>query len=558
LLLSPPLLPLPLAVAGAGAWLSIEQIVKIHILMPLQGKNYLGYALSAQGSSTFQSYVPAQHTYLPEAFHSATADEVETAMQLAERAFEAFAQVPAARRADFLVAIAEEITALGDELLERAHQETGLPLGRLQGERGRTVNQLLHFADAVREGSWLEASIDTADPNRAPAPKPDLRKMMVPLGPVVVFGSSNFPFAFSVAGVDTAPALAAGNPVVVKAHPGHPGVSDLMAQAIVKAAQRTQMPEGVFSMLFDNGYEVGTALVKHPATKAVGFTGSLKGGMALYKMAMEREEPIPVFAEMGSVNPVVILPETLEKKSAELAKSLAGSVTLGAGQFCTNPGLILAIDSLALGTFQEQLLQEIALIAPATMLTEGICQNYHALLGEAVQHEGVEVLYQGAAGLNQARAAIARVSGRVFLQNPALQEEVFGPYSLLVVCQDTQELEAVLGTLKGQLTISLMAEAAEAAQYPRLLRLMASLAGRFIMNGVPTGVEVNASMHHGGPFPATTDARFTSVGRHALLRFVRPQSFQDWDDSLLPDELKNGNPMGIWRLLNNEWTRVSV
>ncbi|GAB3166129.1 aldehyde dehydrogenase (NADP(+)) [Telluribacter humicola] len=529
--------------------------------MPIQGKNFIGYSLSAQNTDNFQSYVPAQHTYLPEKFHPATPREVENAMQLAERAFEEFALLPASRRADFLVAITEEITALGDQLLERAQQETGLPMGRLQGERGRTVNQLLHFASIIREGSWVEASIDTADPDRAPLPKPDLRKMMIPIGPIVVFGSSNFPYAFSVAGVDTAPALAAGNPVIVKAHPAHPGVSDLTAQAVVKAARRTGMPEGVFSMLYDNGYEVGATLVKHPVTKAVGFTGSYRGGMALYKMAMEREEPIPVFAEMGSVNPVVILPETLERKASELAKSLAGSITLGAGQFCTNPGLIMTVQSPSLDNFQEQLLAEMAQIAPATMLTQGICQNYHKLRDEALQQDGVEVVYKyesDAEGNNQAQATIARVEGQVFIDNPRLQEEVFGPFSLLIVCKDMEELEAAFQKLKGQLTTSLMADADEAARYPKLLRLMGSRAGRFIMNGVPTGVEVNASMHHGGPFPATTDSRFTSVGRHAILRFVRPQSFQDWDEKLLPDELKSHNPLGIWRLVNNEWTKEAI
>ncbi|HEV7350139.1 aldehyde dehydrogenase (NADP(+)) [Telluribacter sp.] len=531
--------------------------------MSIQGKNYIGYSLSAQDGDSFQSYIPAQNTFLPEKFHSATSLEVESAMQLAQTAFETFAQRSAHDRADFLVAITEEILALGDELLERAQLETGLPLGRLQGERGRTINQLLHFAEVVREGSWVAASIDTADPGRAPVPKPDLRKMMVPIGPIVVFGSSNFPYAFSVAGVDTAPALAAGNPVIVKAHPAHPGVSDLTAQAIVKAAQRTQMPEGVFSMLFDNGHEVGTALVKHPVMKAVGFTGSYRGGMALYKMAMEREEPIPVFAEMGSVNPVIILPETMQRKGLELAKNLAGSITLGAGQFCTNPGLILAVESPALEQFLEKLLYEIAQIPPATMLSEGICQNYHKLRDEALKQEGVEVLYKyesdgSGEEKNQSLAAIARVEGQAFLNNPALQEEVFGPFSLLIVCKDLTELEAALQKLKGQLTTSLMADADEAARHPGLLRQMASLAGRFIMNGVPTGVEVNASMHHGGPFPSTTDSRFTSVGRHAILRFVRPLSFQDWDDALLPDELKNNNPRGVWRLVNNEWTRDSI
>lgn len=526
--------------------------------MPIIGKNYIGFSQSAQNSGCFHSFVPAQANHLSEKFHPATPEEVEEAMQRAERAFDQYATLPAAQRADFLVAITEEIMALGDELLERAQLETGLPMPRLQGERGRTINQITQFANLIREGSWVEASIDTAQPDRAPAPKPDLRKMLVPIGPIVVFGSSNFPFAYSVAGVDTAPALAAGNPVIVKAHPAHPGVSDLTAQAIVKAAERTGMPDGVFSMLYDDKYEVGTALVKHPSTKAVGFTGSLKGGMALYKMAQEREEPIPVFAEMGSVNPVVILPQTLTAQSESLAKTLAGSVTLGAGQFCTNPGLVFVVQSPDLANFEATYALEINKIASATMLTEGIRINYYKLRDEALAQAGVATLALSdleSEGRNQSQASIAKVSGQAFIDNPKLHEEVFGPFSLLVVCESTAELQEALAKLSGQLTTSLMADAEEAAKYPELLRILARRAGRFIMNGVPTGVEVCASMHHGGPFPSTTDSRFTSVGRHAILRFVRPQSFQDWPQSLLPEELKDNNPMSIWRLVDNDWTQ---
>ena len=526
--------------------------------MPIIGKNYIGYSQSAQNPGCFHSFVPAQASDLPEKFHPASPEEVEQTMQKAEAAFDTYAAVPAAQRADFLVAITEEIMAMGDELLDRAHLETGLPMGRLQGERARTINQITQVANLIREGSWVEASIDTAQPDRTPAPKPDLRKMLVPIGPIVVFGSSNFPFAYSVAGVDTAPALAAGNPVIVKAHPAHPGVSDLTAQAIIKAAERTGMPDGVFSMLYDNGYEVGTALVKHPFTKAVGFTGSLKGGMALYKMAQEREEPIPVFAEMGSVNPVVILPKTMAAENESLAKTLAGSVTLGAGQFCTNPGLVFAVDSPELTKFEAVYTQEVKKVSSATMLTEGIRISYFKLRDEALEQEGVSTMALSeveSGERNQSQATIARVSGKVFMENPKLHEEVFGPFSLLVVCESMDELEQAVAQLSGQLTTSLMADAEEAALYPQLLRILARRAGRFIMNGVPTGVEVCASMHHGGPFPSTTDSRFTSVGRHAILRFVRPQSYQDWPQSLLPEELKDGNPLNIWRLVDNEWTK---
>lgn len=529
--------------------------------MSILGKNYIGYSQSAENAKTFQSYVPVQDAQLPETFHPATPEEVEKTMQLAERAFDAYAAIPAAQRADFLIAITEEMMAMCDELLERAHQETGLPMGRLQGERGRTINQLTQFATLIREGSWVEARVDTAQPDRTPAPKPDLRKMLVPIGPIVIFGSSNFPFAYSIAGVDMAPALAAGNPVILKAHPAHPGVSDLTAQAIVKAAQRTGMPNGVFSMLYDDGYEVGTALVQHPNTKAVGFTGSFKGGMALYKMAQERDEPIPVFAEMGSVNPVVILPDTLAAQTESLAKTLAGSVTLGAGQFCTNPGLVFVLDSPALKEFEQAYAREVSKITSMTMLTEGIRKNFFKLRDKALAESGVETLAlseEKVAGENQSQASIARVNGKDFINNPSLHEEVFGPFSLLIVCEDSIELQAALKHLPGQLTTTLMADAAEAAGHPQILRLLARRAGRFIMNGVPTGVEVCAAMHHGGPFPSTTDSRFTSVGRDAILRFVRPLSFQDWPDSLLPDELKDSNPLGIWRLVNNKLTKDAV
>lgn len=529
--------------------------------MPIQGKNFIGYQLSAKGEKTFKSYIPAQDTELPELFYSATPDETDQALALAERAFLPFSALEPAKRAAFLRAICDEIAALGEELLERAHLETGLPLARLTGERARTINQLSQFADLIEDGSWIDASIDTAIPDRAPAPKPDLRKKQVPLGPVVVFGSSNFPFAYSVAGVDTGPALAAGNPVIVKAHPAHPGVSDLTAQAILTAAQKTGMPEGVFSMLYDNGFEVGTALVKHPATKAVGFTGSFKGGMALYKLGQERDEPIPVFAEMGSVNPVVILPRTLAAQKEQLAKTLAGSVTLGVGQFCTNPGLVFVVKSEASAGFEAAYQREIEQVAQATMLTKGICANYRQLVADASEQVGTTLLAKTlllANAENQAEATILKTTGKVFIENPSLHEEIFGPYSLLVEFQDTEELKKAVSLLKGQLTVSLFADAAEAAEQPELVQLLGLKSGRFIMNGVPTGVEVCPSMHHGGPFPAATDSRFTSVGRHAIYRFTRPQSYQDWHDALLPAELQNSNPLGILRLVNNKWTRDAL
>jgi alpha-ketoglutaric semialdehyde dehydrogenase len=386
-----------------------------------------------------------------------------------------------------------------------------------------------------------------------PVPKPDIRKMLVPIGPVIVFGSSNFPFAYSVAGVDTGPALAAGNPVIVKAHPAHPGVSDLTAQAVVNAAKRTGMPEGVFSMLYDDEFEVGTALVLHPASKAVGFTGSYKGGMALHKLAREREEPIAVFAEMGSVN--------LKNHAVELGKTLAASVSLGAGQFCTNPGLVFVTKTEGLSDFENSYIQEILNTTSATMLTSGICKNYYKLRDEIFgQNELTQLAVSDhlSSGKNQAQASIARASGKTFIGNPKLHEEVFGPFSLLIVCENTEELFEAISHLPGQLTATLMAEEHEVPLHPDITRRLAKISGRFILNGVPTGVEVCPSMHHGGPFPATADARFTSVGRHSILRFVRPQSYQGWPDALLPDELKNSNPLKIPRLVNNVFTKEAI
>ena len=525
--------------------------------MSILGKNFIGSSVSAENTRTFKAYAPASDSYLPETFYIATTDEVEKAMSLAHKAFDRYAAISGHQRADFLIAITEELQGLGDEFINRAHLETGLPLARLQGELVRTVTQLTQFADVLREGSWVQASIDTAQPDRKPASKPDIRKMLVPIGPVVVFGSSNFPFAYSVAGVDAGPALAAGNPIIIKAHAAHAGVSDLTAQAIIRAANKTNMPEGTFSMLYDDGFEVGTALVKHPFTKAVGFTGSFKGGMALYKMAQEREEPIPVYAEMGSVNPIVVLPEYLKNNAAHLGKTLAASVTLGAGQFCTNPGLVFVTESEGFEDFRDTYTSEIENTSSATMLTAGICKSYYQLRGEIMEQEHVSALAiseRMSEGKNQAQASVATVSAETFIANPKLHEEVFGPFSLLVVCRNTQQLLEAISTLKGQLTASLMTEEHEVTAYPEIVRKLAAISGRFNMNSVPTGVEVCPSMHHGGPFPATTDPKFSSVGRDSILRFVRPQSYQNWPDFLLPEELQDANPLGINRLVNNALT----
>jgi NADP-dependent aldehyde dehydrogenase len=405
----------------------------------------------------------------------------------------------------------------------------------------------------------VEAIIDTAIPDRKPLPRLDIRKMMVPIGPAIVFGASNFPLAYSVAGGDTAAALASGCPVVVKAHPAHPGTSALVASAIKKAAEQHQMPEGVFSMLYDSGYAIGEALVKHPKTKIVTFTGSLNGGKALMKMAHERDEPIPVFAEMGSINPVVLLPKALENRPEELAKMYADSVTLGVGQFCTNPGLLLAIKSKGLDKFKKVLGEGIASAASGNMLTQGICTNYDRLKNERLSNHEVSVIGESdklAAGkANQGLAIVTEIAASDFLADAKYKDEVFGPYSMLVIADDVARLEQVIASLHGQLTTTVMAEKEELADYKKITDLLTNLAGRVILNGPPTGVEVGNAIMHGGPFPATSDSRFTSVGTSSIKRFVRPVCWQNWSGELLPDELKTSNPLKIWRLFNNEWIK---
>lgn len=476
---------------------------------------------------------------------------IDDIMKNAAKAFLAYKKVHAADKALFLETIASNIEALGDDLLNQAAAETNLPLPRLTGERARTAMQLRMFAVMLREGSWVEASIDTAIPDKNP-PKPDIRKMLVPLGPVVVFGASNFPFAYSTAGGDTASALAAGCPVVVKAHPAHLQTSIMVNEAIQRAVVSCKMPVHTFQHVTDTSFEAGKTLVQHPATSAVGFTGSYKGGRALYDYAIAREKPIPVFSEMGSTNPVVILPDALEKNAAAIARQYTASITLGMGQFCTNPGLMLAIESAPLEIFINTLRTEFEKIVPARMLHAGIHKAYYEKMQAALAEKGVSVIQQAATAAKDMEALplVATVDGATFLANPLLHEEVFGPYSLLVRCRDMNELMQAWESLAGQLTTSLMGTDKDLVAYDTLIDTAVSVAGRIVFNSVPTGVEVCASMVHGGPFPATTDSRFTAVGVNAVKRWVRPVCYQNCPDFLLPDELKELNPLGIWRMKN--------
>jgi len=522
----------------------------------ITGKNYIGSRLSSAGKVTFKTFNPQTNRENEPLFIEASVAEINESVALAEEAFKVFRNTSGAKRSVFLEEIARELEALGDELIQTYCEESGLPQGRAVGERGRTLFQLRSFAALLQEGSWIEASIDTAVPDRQPVPKPDLRKMLLPLGPVVVFGASNFPLAYSTAGGDTASALAAGCPVIVKSHPMHAGTGELVASAVIKAAQKTGMPEGVFSNLNSSGIEVGGLLVKHPGVKAVGFTGSISGGRALYNMAAQRAEPIPVFAEMGSINPVIILPEAIKSRSSEIAKMYANSITAGSGQFCTNPGLLIGIKSEGLKQFIKNLSNEIIRIEPSCMLHPNILGAYEKNREKALSQSGIQVVaeIETAVPVNYGRQTLATVDGQTFLENPNLHQEVFGPYSVIVHCEDMNQMEKIVSGLEGQLTGTVMAEEKEASQHAGLIGALQSRVGRIIFNGVPTGVEVCPSMTHGGPYPASTDSRFTAVGIHAIRRWVRPFSYQDWPDRLLPEELKNENPLKIYRLVNNVLT----
>jgi len=486
-------------------------------------------------------------------------EEINEVMQDAWNAFHIYRKFSLKQRASFMKAIAVELDNSGDALIQTAMRETNLPEARMRGERARTIFQLNSYADACSTGTWLDARIDTAIPDKTP-PKPDIRKMLVPLGPVVVFGASNFPFAYSTAGGDTACAFAAGCPVIVKAHPAHADTSEMVAKAILIAAEKTKMPKGIFTHIHGASFEVGKTLVQHPQTKAVGFTGSYLGGRQLFDWGNQRKEPIPVFSEMGSINPVFLMPEKLNTSAAEIAQQYAGSITLGVGQFCTNPGLIIGIESEALKTFVHDLGKAIQKTDPAPMLHSGIVSAYKKNKGNALLQDDVHLVAESETDVkeNEGLPTIATATGQAFLNNPVLHQEVFGPYSIIIRCKDMNEMIAVAKNLEGQLTATLMATDNEIKQNDELVESVKNICGRFILNGVPTGVEVCLSQHHGGPFPASTDSRFGAVGADGIRRFARPIAFQNWSNDLLPDELKNENPLGIWRTVNDELSKEKI
>lgn len=519
---------------------------------PLHGLNFLASALRKSGR-TFAVSSPTDGSPLEGKFHLARPIDADEALAAAEAAAGPFGRTTGAERAAFLEGIAEEILAIGDSLIDRAAAETGLPVARLTGERGRTVGQLRLFAAAAREGSWVDARIDRAQPDRQPLPRPDLRRMKLPLGPVVVFGSSNFPLAFSVAGGDTASALCTGNPVIVKAHRGHPGTSELVAGAIRRAVDACGVPSGVFSMLHGEGNVIGVQLVKDPRVKAVGFTGSRAGGRALLAAAASRPDPIPVFAEMSSSNPVFLLPGALATRSAAIADGFRTSMTLGVGQFCTKPGIVVAVEGEDLRRFRRALAGAVAATAPATMLTPEILREYDAHREALLGVPGVRVLARADSeadvARSQAAAIVAETDAATFLAEEQCAEEVFGPCSLLVAVRDLSELRLVARRLEGQLTATIHGTEADLEAAADLFETLAERAGRLIVNGYPTGVEVCHAMQHGGPAPATSDSRFTSVGSAALERFIRPVCLQDMPDRLLPPALQDANPLGLERIV---------
>lgn len=521
--------------------------------MQISGEMIIGSSRVLGKQGLVRAVDPSRNAELEPAFGLAGQDDVDRACKLAAQAFDTFRDTTLEQRALFLEAVASNILEIGDALIERAMLETGLPRARLEGERGRTVGQLRLFAKVVRDGRWLSATLDSALPERVP-PRADLRLRKIALGPVVVFGASNFPLAFSVGGGDTASAFAAGCPVVVKAHGAHLGTSELVGRAIQKAVADSGLPEGVFSMLVGEGRAVGQALVSHPAIKAVGFTGSRQGGLALMRTAAQRPEPIPVYAEMSSINPVFLLPAALAANGAKIAQGFADSLTLGAGQFCTNPGLVIALAGADLAAFADTAAAALKLKPASTMLTPGIHAAYTSGVTKLSGIEGVAVVAQGQDGGSAcgAQAALYTCDAQTFLATPALEDEIFGPCSLIVRCRDEADLHAIAEHVEGQLTVTVHATADDRALAGKLLPALERKAGRILFNGFPTGVEVAHAMVHGGPFPSTSDSRSTSVGASAIDRFLRPVCYQDVPASLLPASLLDENPLHLPRVVDGE------
>jgi alpha-ketoglutaric semialdehyde dehydrogenase len=531
----------------------------MELALGLKTVSLIGFGDGVGAGVGFAGMNPATGSPLEPQFFSASAQDLGRAASLAQTAFPIYSNVSGKDKGAFLRHIAAAIESGAPEIVKRANLETALPEGRLQGEIARTCNQLRLFAEVVEEGSWVDARIDSADPNRQPQPKPSVRSMHKPLGPVAVFGASNFPLAFSVAGGDTASALAAGNPVIVKAHPAHPGTSALIGQAVRESVRACHLPEGVFSLLFDAGVDVGVRLVQHPVIKAVAFTGSFAGGTALMKLAAARPEPIPCYSEMGSVNPVFVLPGALNKRGGAVATGLQASFTLGAGQFCTKPGLVLVPKEDGTPAFMKELGDRVNSSPSQTLLTKAIADRYTSAIKSRTSAADATVLAQGA-NIEESSAATVQASLFVadykdLLENEELSQEIFGPTTLVVGYQDRKQLLAVAEKLEGHLTATLQADESDLADYADLIDILTRKVGRLILNDYPTGVEVCHAMVHGGPFPATSDGRSTSVGTQAIFRFTRLVCFQSFPEAALPDALKSSNPLGIMRLVDGNRTR---
>ncbi len=521
--------------------------------MQISGELIVGSGIVRGTGDKFRALNPATGQSMEPEFSGASADQIAKACELATQAFDSYRLTSLEARASFLEAIAQSILDLGDELIERTVAESGLPRPRIEGERGRTVGQLRLFATVVRQGLWLSPILDSALPDRTPLPRPDLRLRKIPLGPVAVFGASNFPLAFSVAGGDTASALAAGCPVVAKAHPSHPGTSELVGRAIQKAVAACKLAEGVFSMVTGPGNAVGEALARHPAIAAIAFTGSRQGGLAIASIAAQRAIPVPVYAEMSSVNPVFLLPGALLGDQSALAQGFADSATLGAGQFCTQPGLVFALAGPDFIRFEALAAEKFAAKSSATMLNKGIHAAYQQGLQKLTNEKDVVLLAQGSAADSancSALPSLFKTTASTFLKNDNLAKENFGSSSLMIACDSEQQMLALAASLEGQLTATLHMTAADTSLAKSLVSILETKAGRILINGFPTGVEVSYAMVHGGPYPATTNDRHTSVGATAIDRFLRPVCYQNFPSDLLPAELDDTNTLGLWRLRN--------
>lgn len=526
----------------------------------LSGKNLIGYAQYGLNDVTFSVGLEVAEKYHLFTFNEVSPAEINIAVTLAEKAFHVYRNINTADKIYFLESLAEAIVLSKDVFVKVAMQETKLPQPRLEGELQRTINQIKLFAALLKEGSWVKAVIDTALPDRKPLPKPDIRQMQIPLGPVAVFGASNFPFAFSVAGGDTISALAAGCPVVYKAHPAHPATSELVAQLLIDTMKKCNLPEGVFSLLQGKTNACSIALVTHPKIKAVAFTGSFNGGKALFDAASKRQEPIPVYAEMGSVNPVFILPAIMQKEANAIAEKLAVSNLLSVGQFCTNPGIICSVRSEHTEHFLTAFAAAIKLSNAESMLSESIYENYNTCIKSLLVKDELKLKSYGKSsdGNRTVTAHMFQTNAKTFLANKELWHEIFGPASIHVIAENVQELHTIANTLQGQLTASVWAAENDLLNARELINTLELKAGRVMMNNVPTGVEVTHAMVHGGPFPATTDSRSTSVGTGAIYRFTRPVCYQNFPQQILPDELKNENSLKIQRLVNGEISSMHI